>query len=68
MFMLRLTFATALLGSAAFAATPVTFNKDVLPILQQNCQQCHRPGEVRRCRSLRTRMRGPGRRRSKRRS
>jgi mono/diheme cytochrome c family protein len=50
MFMLRLTFAAALLGSAAFAATPlapsVTFNKDVLPILQQNCQQCHRPGEV----------------------
>lgn len=30
---------------AANAATP-TFNKDVLPILQQNCQQCHRPGEV----------------------
>ena len=24
----------------------VTFNKDVLPILQKNCQTCHRPGEV----------------------
>jgi hypothetical protein len=24
----------------------VTFNKDVLPILQNNCQVCHRPGEV----------------------
>src|SRR5262249_19216218 len=24
----------------------VTFNKDVLPILQRNCQTCHRPGEV----------------------
>src|SRR5262245_53735882 len=24
----------------------VTFNKDVLPILQKNCQSCHRPGEV----------------------
>jgi len=24
----------------------VTFNKDVLPILQKNCQGCHRPGEV----------------------
>jgi hypothetical protein len=24
----------------------VTFNKDVLPILQKNCQNCHRPGEV----------------------
>jgi len=23
-----------------------TFNKDVLPILQKNCQTCHRPGEV----------------------
>src|ERR1700757_49766 len=26
--------------------TAVTFNKDVLPILQKNCQVCHRPGEV----------------------
>src|SRR2546428_7235797 len=24
----------------------VTFNKDVLPILQNNCQVCHRPGDV----------------------
>jgi peroxiredoxin len=24
----------------------VTFYRDVLPILQNNCQQCHRPGEV----------------------
>jgi hypothetical protein len=24
----------------------VTFNKEVLPILQRNCQTCHRPGEV----------------------
>jgi hypothetical protein len=24
----------------------VTFNKDVLPILQKNCQTCHRPGEA----------------------
>jgi hypothetical protein len=23
-----------------------TFNKDVLPILQKNCQACHRPGEI----------------------
>jgi hypothetical protein len=27
-------------------ANRVTFNKDVLPILQKNCQTCHRPGEV----------------------
>src|SRR5262245_39842147 len=26
--------------------TTVTFNKDVLPILQKNCQMCHRPGDV----------------------
>src|SRR4051812_26916797 len=25
---------------------PVTFNKDVSPILQKNCQTCHRPGEI----------------------
>jgi hypothetical protein len=24
----------------------VTFNKDVLPILQENCQTCHRPGSI----------------------
>ena len=38
-----------LVGSAAIAATTstnVTFNKDVLPILQKNCQSCHRPGEI----------------------
>jgi len=42
---LILYFAAA---SAALCATPanVTFNKDVLPILQRNCQVCHRPGEV----------------------
>jgi hypothetical protein len=30
----------------ASAAGAVTFNKDVLPILQQNCQSCHRPGNI----------------------
>src|SRR5688572_6398414 len=30
---------------AAAAETP-TFYKNVLPILQANCQNCHRPGEV----------------------
>ena len=24
----------------------VTFNKDVLPVLQENCQSCHRPGGI----------------------
>ena len=48
--MLRASFAGWLLGMTAMAApntgTPVTFNKDVLPILQRNCQACHRPGEI----------------------
>src|SRR5207302_666979 len=31
-----------------FAQSPAvaTFNKDVLPILQKNCQGCHRPGQI----------------------
>jgi hypothetical protein len=29
----------------AFAASP-SFDRDVLPVLQKNCQTCHRPGEV----------------------
>jgi hypothetical protein len=28
------------------AATLVTFHKDVLPVLQKNCQTCHRPGQI----------------------
>jgi mono/diheme cytochrome c family protein len=27
-------------------ATPVTFARDVAPILQKNCQQCHQPGSI----------------------
>ena len=49
MTMLRASLAGCLMGLAAMAAstpTSVTFNKDVLPILQKNCQGCHRPGEV----------------------
>src|ERR1700743_1726887 len=30
----------------AAASGPVTFNKDVLPVLQKRCQECHRPGEI----------------------
>jgi len=33
-------------ADAARAAGPVTFHRDVEPILQENCQQCHRAGEV----------------------
>jgi hypothetical protein len=32
--------------SAAPAAADVTFNKNVMPILQRKCQACHRPGEI----------------------
>lgn len=34
------------LALAATAPSDVTFNKDVLPVLQKNCQNCHRPGEA----------------------
>src|SRR5712692_5081113 len=48
--MMRIPSAGLWMGLAAMAATtsstPVTFNQDVLPILQKNCQGCHRPGEV----------------------
>src|SRR5262249_28447555 len=30
----------------AEAGDGVTFYKDVLPILQKNCQSCHRPGQI----------------------
>ena len=32
--------------TSAAADTPVTFTRDVLPILQKNCQSCHRPGQI----------------------
>ena len=28
------------------AAEPVTFNRDIFPILQKRCQSCHRPGQI----------------------
>src|SRR6266487_2373275 len=45
---LRLLLAGCATAVAAIAASnsPVTFNKDVLPVLQKNCQTCHRPGEI----------------------
>jgi hypothetical protein len=47
--MLRISIATMVLGAAVWAApntTPVTFYKDVLPVVQKHCQNCHRPGEI----------------------
>jgi len=34
------------LAALAGDAPSPTFNRDVLPILQKNCQGCHRPGQV----------------------
>jgi hypothetical protein len=37
----------AVLAAIAAAQSPApTFYKDVLPILQNRCQECHRPGEI----------------------
>src|SRR6201981_533928 len=50
--MLRFFVAGLMVGVAALAAdltsapASVTFHRDVLPILQKNCQGCHRPGEI----------------------
>src|SRR5579862_6709250 len=52
MFMYRnlgLSVITLALAGSAFAAPPVadkpvTFSKDVAPIFQQRCQECHRKG------------------------
>src|SRR5437016_11008622 len=43
--MVRIFLAGVLAGTVALAVG-VTFHKDVEPILQKNCQTCHRPGEV----------------------
>jgi hypothetical protein len=45
--MLSLVVAVLAIVLPAMAAEqPVTFAKDVLPILQKNCQSCHRPGQI----------------------
>src|ERR1700687_2933693 len=36
----------ALSADASSSPASVTFHKDVLPILQKNCQGCHRPGQI----------------------
>src|ERR1043166_4492108 len=33
-------------STAATNPSPVTFTKDVAPVLERNCQGCHRPGEA----------------------
>lgn len=36
----------AFLSSPARAAEPVTFTRDIAPIVYQHCTTCHRPGEI----------------------
>ena len=43
---LRLSCVVLFALAASGATDSATFNKDVLPILQKNCQVCHRPGEA----------------------
>jgi hypothetical protein len=46
LFALAALFA-AFAASLSFAQSPApTFYKDVLPVLQNRCQECHRPGEI----------------------
>jgi hypothetical protein len=44
--MLRRSLVSFAALASAIAGTRVTFYKDVLPILQNRCQECHRPGEI----------------------
>jgi hypothetical protein len=45
-------FAASVVVTAMPAATqtsvdrPVTFTRDIVPVLQRSCQQCHRPGSI----------------------
>ncbi len=38
--------ATSVLGAQAQTAAPVTFTRDIAPILQRSCQGCHTPGGI----------------------
>src|SRR5215467_8061588 len=45
--MTRRILGFSLACASAFADAPApSFYKEVLPVLQKNCQGCHRPGEV----------------------
>src|SRR4051795_6950772 len=51
--MTRLALSIAIVAATSVAASaqqqsaaPVTFSKDVAPILQKACQNCHRPGAI----------------------
>ena len=46
LFVLAAVAASIAVLSAAGQREPVTFNKDVAPIIFEHCSTCHRPGEV----------------------
>ncbi len=43
---LGMVAAGAAMGADVHSASAVTFHRDVLPVLQKNCQGCHRTGEA----------------------
>src|SRR5436190_4482900 len=45
-FIPALLIASPLALYGASAAAPVTFNKDIAPIIYRHCSSCHRPGEA----------------------
>src|SRR5436189_4202425 len=45
-FIPALLIASPLALYGASAAAPVTFNRDIAPIIYRNCSSCHRPGEA----------------------
>src|SRR6266478_2818097 len=38
--------AVPLVAQGAPVGTPVTFNRQIAPIIYRNCSSCHRPGEA----------------------
>jgi len=44
--LLAIPFLASVLAAAPPAKTTPTFYKDVLPVFQNRCQECHRPGEA----------------------
>ncbi len=64
LFNLRCVLSMGLIAACSRCAkppSPPTFTKDVMPILQQQCQTCHRPGEAGPFSMLTYETRGPGR-------
>jgi hypothetical protein len=44
--LLLLSAAASVLAATPTATPKVTFSKDVAPLLEKHCQECHRPGEA----------------------